>query len=231
MPGTGRSWVMRTAVLVALIVGGYLVFEFGRIRADYNIVDSIEQQRIYTKQIADLEVEISTLKQEIALLQTHEDIDREAYQLVEANLTSLQTKIQEQGDAIAFYRGIISPKDGGRGLRVQDLKLTRGNEERRFHLKLILVQVMQHDRSVNGEVELSLDGAQDGIATTYTLEELLPENADSDWAYSFRYFQGFDRELVLPAGFTPETVHIEVVSKTKSIASVKQSFAWQSTLG
>jgi hypothetical protein len=106
---------MRTAVLVALIVGGYLVFEFGRIRADYNIVDSIEQQRIYTKQIADLEVEISTLKQEIALLQTHEDIDREAYQLVEANLTSLQTKIQEQGDAIAFYRGIISPKDGGRG--------------------------------------------------------------------------------------------------------------------
>ena len=47
---------------------------------------------------------------------------------------------------------------------------------------------------------------------------------------AFRYFQDFDRELVLPAGFTPEKINIEVKSRTKSIASVKQSILWQTAL-
>ena len=176
--------------------------------------------------ILGLEKEIVELKQEIALLETHRDIDREAYQVVEVNLTDLQKKIQEQSEAIAFYRGIVSPADGGRGLRVQDLKLTKGKDERQFHVRLVLVQVMQHDRSVKGEVDFSIEGAQDGEEVTYALEELLPADADSNWAFSFRYFQDFDRELVLPAGFTPEKVNVEVISRTKSIASVKQSFLW-----
>ena len=162
----------------------------------------------------------------IALLETHREIEREAYQVVEANLTDLQRKIQEQSDAIAFYRGIVSPKDGGRGLKVQDLKLTKGKDDRHYNVRLVLVQVMQHDRSVKGEVDFTLDGAVNGVATTYKLDQLLPEDGSSSWPFAFRYFQDFDRELVLPEGFAPETINVEVVSSTKSIASVKQSFDW-----
>ena len=90
----------------------------------------------------------------------------------------------------------------------------------------VLAQVMQHDRSVKGEVDFSIDGAQDGAEVTYALEQLLPADADSTWSFSFRYFQDFDRELILPAGFIPEKVNVEVISRTKSIASVKQSFVW-----
>ncbi len=219
---------MRSALAITLLVTGYLIFEFGRIQADYNIADAIGERLAYENNIATLENEIIALKQEVALLQTHKNIDQEAYGIVEANLTDLQRKIQEQGDAIAFYRGILSPKDGGRGLRVQDLKLTKGNDEGQYHVRLVLVQVMKHDRSVKGQVDFSLEGAQDGVAKTYELEQLLPADADSNWAFSFRYFQDFERELILPAGFIPEKVNIEVVSRTKSIASVKQSFIWQS---
>jgi len=226
MPGMGRRWVQVTIVATALVFAAYLTFEFGRIQAKYNIVDATAEQRDLLDVILGLEKEIVELKQEIALLETHRDIDREAYQVVEANLSDLQKKIQEQSDAIAFYRGIVSPADGGRGLRVQDLKLTKGKDERQFHVRLVLVQVMQHDRSVKGEVDFSIEGAQDGEEVTYALEELLPADADSNWAFSFRYFQDFDRELVLPAGFTPEKVNVEVISRTKSIASVKQSFLW-----
>ncbi len=226
MPGMGHRWVQRTVVVAVLIFGAYLTYEFGRIQAKFNIVDVASEQRALENEIQSLEIRIVALKQEIALLETHSDIDREAYQVVETNLTDLQRKIQEQSDAIAFYRGIVSPADGGRGLRVQDLKLTKGKDERQFHVRLVLVQVMQHDRSVRGEVDFSIEGAQDGAAVTYALEQLLPADADSNWPFSFRYFQDFDRELVLPAGFTPEKVNIEVISWTKSIASVKQSFLW-----
>jgi len=226
MPGMGRSWVQKAALAAVLLVGVYLAFEFGRIQARYNVVDAAAEQQALQEDIARLEAEIVEYKQEIALLQTHRDIDREAYEVVETNLADLQRKIQEQSEAIAFYRGIVSPSDGGRGLRVQDLRLTKGKDERQYHVRLVLVQVMQHDRSVKGEVDFSIEGAQDGNTVTYALEQLLPPDADGSWPFSFRYFQDFDRELVLPEGFEPEKINIEVVSRTKSIASVKQSFLW-----
>jgi cell division protein FtsB len=226
MHGPGLSTGMRTVVILAILVGAYLIFEFGRIQANYNIVDAIAQQQEYAGTIDGLEKQIVELKQEIALLETHREIDREAYKVVEVNLTDMQRKIQEQQDAITFYRGIVSPKDGGRGLRVQDLKLTRGKEERHYNVRLVLIQVMQHDRSVKGEVAFSLEGAQDGVATTYTLEQLLPDDGDNNWPFSFRYFQDFERELILPDGFMPEKINIEVVSRTKSISSLKESFDW-----
>jgi len=226
MPGTGLSTGIKVAIAVAVLIGGYLIFEFGRIQANYNIVDAIAEEQSYRSTIAALDNEIVELKQEVARLETTQTIENEAYQVVETNLTDLQRKIQEQQEAIAFYRGIVSPKDGGRGLRVQDLKLTRGKAERRYNLRLVLVQVMQHDRSVKGEVEFSLEGDVNGIATTYKLEQLLPEDANSSWPFSFRYFEDFDKELILPDGFTPETINVEVISRTKSIESVKQSFAW-----
>jgi cell division protein FtsB len=224
MPGMGNRWVQRAIVMVALVFSAYLAFEFGRIQAKFNIVDAVSEQQALQSEVKGLENRIVALKQEIALLETHRDIDHEAYQVVEANLGELQKKIQEQRDAIAFYRGIVSPADGGRGLRVQDLKLTKGKDERQYHVRLVLVQVMHHDRSVRGEVDFSIEGAQDGVAVTYALEQLLPADADSNWPFSFRYFQDFDRELVLPAGFTPERVNIEVISRTTSIASIKQPF-------
>jgi hypothetical protein len=226
MPGAGLSFGMRAGITVILLVAGYLLFEFGRIQADYAIVERITAEREFRGRISELQAEIEELKQEIALEKTHRDIEREAYQVVEENLAALEAKIQEQSDAIAFYRGIVSPQDGGRGLKVQDLKLTKGAEEGHYNLRLVLVQVMQHDRSVKGEVDFSLEGLQDGVATTYQFQELLPADSDSSWPFAFRYFQDFDRELVIPVGFAPEKINVEVVSRTKSIASIKQTFAW-----
>jgi hypothetical protein len=229
--GAGRALALSAGIGIAVLVTGYLIFEFGRIQAGYDIVDVAVERNAQEERMQALEDEMLALKEQIRLLETHRDIDREAYREVETSLTALQQKIQEQRDAIGFYRGILSPDDGGRGLRVQELKLTRGANDREYYLNLVLVQVMQHERSVKGDVAFSLEGAQDGEIVTYTLEQLVPEDTDSDWPFSFRYFQSFDRQLILPDGFSPEKVHIEVRSKTKSIASVSQSFLWQTGQG
>jgi len=232
MYGSSRNWGVLAAVMVAIVVAAYLSFEFGRIQADFNIVDARAERRSYEDTIDSLQQEIVALKQEVELQKTHREIDKAAYKEIEASVGNLEMKIQEQRDAIAFYRGIISPQDGSQGLRVQDLKLSKGKEEREFNLRLVLVQVKQHDRSVKGDVAFALEGEQNGVATTYTLEQLLPPGAnssDSAWPFAFRYFQDFDRQLVLPAGFSPERINIEVRSKTKSITSVTQSFPWQTS--
>jgi hypothetical protein len=223
---------MTRLVLAVVIVGvGYLVFEFGRIQANYNIVDAGKERQEYEDRIQGLETEIVGLKEEVALLETHRDIDREAYKDVEASLTDLQAKIQEQTDAIAFYRGIVSPADGTAGLRVQDLKLTRGQSERTYKVRLVLVQSLKHDRKVTGDVNLSIEGEQGGAAATLNLSQLMPEEASANWPFSFRYFQDFDKDIVLPDGFTPEKITIEVRSRTRSISSIEESYSWTTSLG
>lgn len=231
MHSRGRVLGTRVLAVVLVVAVGYLVYEFGRIQASYNIVDANNEREAYEEQIRVLEREIVGLREEIALLETHRDIDREAYNQVEASLTTLQAKIQEQTDAIAFYRGIVSPEDGAAGLKVQDLRLTRGQEEHTYNVRLVLVQSLKHDRKVSGDVNLSIEGEQEGSTVTYEYGQLLPDEASSSWPFSFRYFQDFDREIVLPDGFTPERITIEVRSKTRSISSIEESFSWTTSPG
>lgn len=226
-----RVWTTRAVIAVLALIGSYLIYEFGRIQAGYNLVDAAGERQELEQHITMLEGEILALKEQVTLLETHRDIDRQAYTEVESSLTDLQAKIQEQKDAIAFYRGIVSPADGNKGLRVQDLKLTRGRAEREYNIRLVLVQAMQHDRKVSGNVKLTIDGDQDGVETTYEYAQLLPEDAKEAWAFSFRYFQDFDRQLVLPDGFTPQRVNIEVESRTRSIASIAESYSWETSQG
>jgi cell division protein FtsB len=223
--------MVRLFFALLVVFTGYLVFEYGRISAGYDVLDAANERSDLEAHIKSLDNEIETLKQEVALLETHREIDREAYSEVEGSLISLQAKIQEQRDAIAFYRGIVSPADGNSGLRVQDLKLTRGVQEREFNLRLVLVQAMKHDRKVSGDVAVSIEGSEEGVGKTYALRDLQPADVDKTWPFSFRYFQDFDRQLVLPDGFTPERVHVEVRSKTRSISSIEESFAWEMSQG
>lgn len=219
-------------VLALLAVGAlYLVYEFGRIHAGYNVVAAAKARGELQDRIETLRDDNQALKEQIALLETHRGIDREAYAEVEKSLVDLQAKIQEQQDAIAFYRGIVSPADGRSGLRVQDFRLMRSEDERRYHVRLVLVQAMKHDRKVSGDVSLSIAGTQDGQERSYELRELVAADDDSKWAFSFRYFQDFDRQIVLPDGFTPERVTVQVESRTKSIASIEESYAWLSSQG
>ena len=225
------TWALRGGALVAVVLGGYLIFELGRMQAGYSIADTIATDRAHRETVRSFEDQIVRLKEDIALLETHRDIDQHAYDEVESSLAMLEGKIQEQRDAIEFYRGILSPSDGGRGLRVQDLRLTAGPDPQEYRVRLVLIQVMQHDRSVKGDVDLSLEGAQDGETVTYSFDELVPGDEDSNWPFSFRYFQAFDRSLVLPEGFEPERIFLQVRSRTKSVDSVEQSFAWQTGQG
>ena len=223
---SGRTWMFRLVIVLLVGVSGYLVFEAGRISAGYDVVEVGNVEQAYRDHIQSLDNNIIDLKQEIAILETNREVDRESYKAVEASLSQLQAKIQEQRDAIAFYRGIVSPSDGNSGLRVQDLKLTRGKAEHEFNLRLVLVQAMKHDRKVSGDVSLSVVGSQNGVETTFELAQLLVDESDSAWPFSFRYFQDFDRRIVLPDGFTPERIDVAVRSRTRSISSIEESFVW-----
>ena len=221
-------WFIAIAA-VALAAGGYLLFEMGRVSADYNIFELAAERRAHRGEVSDLKTEIATLREQLVQTETVQTTEREAYRAVEQNLDELQAKIQEQREAIAFYRGIISPAASNAGLKIQDMQVLRGPDASQYRLRLTLVQVLQHHRQVYGSVSLSVDGAQNGEAVSYPLRQLLAEGEQRSWNYGFRYFQDFERRLALPDGFSPLTVNIELKPKGAGNVGLKQSFPWSTS--
>ena len=223
--------MLAAAAVAALGVGGYLLYEMGRIHAGYNRFAADEEVTRLTARIAELEGEVRDLDEARIQLETTAKTEQETYREVSGTLRELQEKIQEQREAIAFYRGIISPEESESGLRIQDLEVVRGTEPDHYRLRMVLVQVKRHHRQVYGKVQLSVDGAMNGEVVSLPYARLLPGNASERWNYGFRYFQDFERELRMPEGFTPQRINVELAPSGRGNKGIRQTFDWSTSTG
>lgn len=217
-------------VLIAVLVGaaGYGMYEFGRHRGGFDRLQAFQEEGRLWKQIVELRSANTALREKIAMLETSKDIDSEAYSQVEQDLLELQKQLQQQREELAFYQGIVLPSDGVAGLRIQRFEVFRGPESSLYRVKLVLVQAIKHDRVVSGVVDLSVSGAKDGEPVSYALGELIPAGTDrSELKFRFRYFQDLEREVILPEGFLPNRVTVEVRPSQRSARILRESFAWE----
>jgi hypothetical protein len=183
----------------------------------------------------DLEAErgaAEELRRQVALLETSRDIDSKTYSDIEASLSELESRIQAQEEELVFYRGIVSPDEGGADLRVQSLEIAPQDSERRFVVTVVLAQAIVHSRDAQGVVTLHVEGLQDGQAAILDLADLAIDwdGADSperyDMSYEFRYFQGLDAAIELPVGFEPVRMHVEIDPAEARAEHVSRSFEW-----
>lgn len=225
--GGRRMRILLAAAVILFAAFSYLCFELGRYWAGYSLLD----HRSTLEQNAELRAAhsaaVAELERELAILRTSREIDRETYAQVEATLTRLESTIQTQEEELAFYRGIVSPQDGHAGLRIQSLEVLPGDRERHYMLRLVLVQAIVHSRRVSGVVKLRIEGIVDGAAASFSLDELGEDaSGKAELAYEFRYFEPLELELVLPAGFAPATVVVEVLPREPRGDPLTQTFEW-----
>jgi hypothetical protein len=230
--------VRRINVFLVCVVGAgllaaalYLSFELGRYRAGYAILDAQREVGALKDLIAARDTTIEDLRRQEAILETTEDIDRETYTRIEASLDELQAKIQAQEEELAFYRGIVSPGDGVAGLRIQDFKVVPADAEQRHMMRLILVQAIVHNQRVKGAVKVRLTGTLGDAPAAFDFTELVAEGEAQDIAYDFRYFQSIEHALVLPVGFEPVTVEVEIWPREPRGERTTRSFEWAAVTG
>jgi hypothetical protein len=219
-------------LLVVAVAGAVvLAYELGRLNGGFSSLDQRRERESLMATIAERDRAIENLQRTIAILETSQDIDRETYAQVEVNLDELQARIQAQEEELAFYRGIISPEDGLAGLRVQTLELRPIETGSGYVLHLVLVQAITHDRRVSGTVSFDIAGTLDGNEVRYSLEDLVADDSPEALAYSFRYFQDLQRELVLPEGFRPSELLMVIRPREPSGDVLEQVFDWASVAG
>lgn len=230
-PSSRRVVLFAAAALAVLAGTGYLVFELGRYQGGYSLLDQRREQEALQQIISQQAADADELRRQITVLQTSQEIDRETYALVESSLSELQLRIQSQEEELAFYQGIISPEDGYAGLRIQSISFTAAELEQHYILRLVLVQSITHDRRVTGVVRLHIEGSRAGEADELSLDQILIDAESGNIPYGFRYFQGLQGVVVLPADFEPDQVNVEIRPQGAGGQPILHSFEWSTVAG
>ncbi|PKM46715.1 MAG: hypothetical protein CVV05_03310 [Gammaproteobacteria bacterium HGW-Gammaproteobacteria-1] len=220
-----RNRALAAGLALATVLSGWGLFEYGRSRAGFDTLTAQQQQTQLSQRNAELMQEIVTLREEKAVLERSIQIDRQAYKALESTVGGLQADISEYKSELAFYRGIVSPKDAQQGLRVEAFDIAPNGVENGFRYKLVLTQVLKSDRLARGRASFEVEGLQDGQNKTLLMHEVNAE-AIKFFSFNFKYFQNFEGDLTLPAGFIPLRVVVKVDPTGGNADKVEKIVEW-----
>jgi hypothetical protein len=218
-----RPLLVIGALVAAALAIGIGAFEGGRMSANYSTVKSALERRALQSQLDAANAQVAALETKIAELEVARRVDREASAQIEKSLGDLETRLGEQAQELAFYRSIVSPKNGAPGLRIVRVQVLPGTRPLNYRLRIVLIQAQRPTSTVAGTIGVSLDGTRSGRAVSLPLSEL---GKSAELAFSLRSFQELETELDLPADLHPMRLQVEVRPKGAE-APLRQSVAWK----
>ncbi len=226
-----RRWLLLSLVLLGLPALGGGLYYLGQQQAGYDRLEVAREREALLSRIQALEAERDRLRDRIALLERSSQMDREAYAKLDESLKGLQDEILELREEVAFYRGIVSPRQASAGLRVERFKVEPqgSGEVPLYHYKLVLTQVLKNDRIARGVVRVQVEGVRRGRPEVLPLHRLTPAKDGENLPFRFRYFQKFEGDLLLPEDFVPRSVTVEV--RPRKGKRFKESFPWPDGAG
>ena len=224
-PQPGKKALLISVLTIAFAGACYVAYYYGHSTAgfDYQTLktgyDKLQQQAY------EFDQENSKLREETAVLKQAAVIDKKAYNDVNGTLKDLQNEILELKEQVAFYRGIVSPTQTAAGLNITSFKLNKLGEESGYHFKLVLTQVKQNNRIIRGKANILIDGLQDGEPKQLNVASLMGKTK-LDLSLRFKYFQTIEGDMVLPEGFVPSNVLVDLKPSGRGQNTIKQSFNW-----
>lgn len=229
-----RAWLMRSIYLVLLAGLCVLAYHVGQIRGGYQkraAEDMIEAQ---SEQVNMLNARIDELLLENARLSSNMSIDATANKQVSQRLREYNEEILELKEELTFYRSLLTPADLEPGLQILGMQLAQhddGNADEAdgntYSYKIVLTQRRNRFKFASGRLDLQLSGLQAGREVTLYAEDLIPDSKEA-LAFEFKNFQSLEGQLVVPAGFEPQTMLVSVMPKARGSKQVERSFEWNS---
>ncbi|MFA5627005.1 MAG: DUF6776 family protein [Thiohalomonadaceae bacterium] len=207
-----RPWRLPLIILGLLlgsVLSGWGLFEYGRYRAGYDGLTAQQTLDELARKNTELQNQIISLREEKAVLERSIQIDRQAYKTLEAMVSGLQAEVIDHKSDLAFYRGIVSPKEAQQGLRVETFDVAANSQENGYHFKLVLTQVLKNERLIKGKARFEVEGLQGGENKVLSQHEVMTDTSKF-FSFNFKYFQNFEGDLTLPDGFVPLRVVVRV---------------------
>lgn len=167
------------------------------------------------------------LSQEVSTLRRSDQISREANRDLERTLAERDEEIAGLRADIAFYERFVGATGQRRGLSVHDLDMALQSGDA-WHFVATLTQNLNRGAVNAGRVTLSVEGTRNDRLEKLSWSALRKQTNAPGEAYSFKYFQQVEGEILLPKDFKPLRVTVRLVPAGGS--AVEQSFPWPDTV-
>src|SRR5262245_33391724 len=204
----------------------YVVYELGRFDAGYDRL-AVSQERAEHEVSTDrLEKQNRELRTKLAELDTIR-IGRAREQAeVSRSIGDLQAQVARQAQELAFYRGIVAQSAASTGVKIQTLRITPGDKQGRFKVRMVLTRSVRPEDVVSGTLVFGAEGKTAAGQPVNLDSDKLSGGKARELPFNFRYFQNLEPEIALPSGFQPERLTVEVRSSKKGVSPVTQTFPW-----
>ncbi len=217
-----RVWLIGGLIVLLLVV----MFLFGRAYQAYEVSQLKLERQTLLARIDELESRNASLVKKNARLESTSRIEHDAYQQANDSLVELQKKLLEMKEQLVFYQGIVSPEQLALGINIQSFELTRKNDLGMYSYKLVLSKRGKSDKYVKGKFDFLVKGQHDKQQKDLSLKQLKQDFSDKDRKFSFRYFQVFEGDLVLPDQFEPYDIQLKINPTTKKIKAFSETISW-----
>lgn len=222
-----RRIILIGAIALIGLFATYVIYELGRYNAGYDRLAVSQERTEKEVEIERLEKTNHELRTRLAELDTIR-IGREREQAeVARTIGDLQAQVERESQELAFYRGVVSQGAAEIGVKIGQARISAGRKAGQFVIHLSLQRSGRPDTVVTGTLELVVDGAgADGKSDAPLDLPALTAGKLHELPFNFRFYQNFDQEIAVPAGFKPEHLAVEVHSSRKDIAPLVQTFPW-----
>ena len=164
------------------------------------------------------------MRQQLSDLTLGGEIDNQANEEVRQTIENQRNLLAAQDEEINFYKGVMVPNAGSKGLRIERLDVS-SNAAGKVRYSLLLTQVVDKRGYVKGGVQLSLLGQNDGQEKALQLGEQGRDKAEAI-KFRFRYFQNIAGEVQLPEGFVPREFMVVAQSSEPIAQRLEKTFDW-----
>tara|TARA_R110002072_G_scaffold622_5_gene4793 strand:+ start:1295 stop:2026 length:732 start_codon:yes stop_codon:yes gene_type:complete len=224
-PGIKRK--RRLFFITGVMVMSALSFLLGNYQIRQQHQKVVEQLDRISEEYALLQKSEASFRQQALNLESGRNIDSAAQQEIQGTIREYKATIEQLKKDVSFYQSIMAPSENIKGLQVQNLELKTTNDEKRFSYKIVLAQVADNKRYVSGLVAVNLAGMQEGIKLILPLRDVSDDQSSLGIKFKFKYFQDITGELILPAGFEPESIQVVAQADGKKASKLERSYMWR----
>lgn len=173
--------------------------------------------------------ENAALQQRVAVLERADQVARAAAADLQRQIAQRQEEISGLRADLAFYSRLTDASAVRDGLGVQALALEAAATPRMYNFTITLTQNLKPGQIASGRARLSVSGMQANRMTTLQWNDLVPTEDPTGLVFSFKYFQQIKGTLLLPEGFVPNGVRVEVDGGAQ-MGKAERDFGWTQVL-
>jgi hypothetical protein len=221
-----RRIIFIAAVALLALFAAYVIYELGRYNAGYDRLAVAQERTELEVEVEHLEKANHELRTKLAELDTIRVGRAREQAEVARTIGDLQAQVARESQELAFYRGVVTQGAAEIGVKIGQVRISPGRRSGQFTVHLALLRSGRPDSVVTGTVGLIVDGGTGSQSDAPLDLPALTAGKLHELPFNFRFYQNFDQEIAIPAGFKPEHLAVEVHSGRKDVAPLVQTFQW-----